>query len=60
MEIRERGIWRGEVVTILSRSASGVEIRDGFGFTHSVRKRDVKPLAADDERAKFVVKGENE
>lgn len=55
MADRERAIWRGELVTVTERTATGVKIRDGFGYEHSVRKRDVKPLAKDDERRTFRV-----
>lgn len=50
---RERATWRGEVVTVLERTATGARIRDAYGFTHTVAKRDVKPLREDDERRKF-------
>lgn len=53
MADRERAVWRGEVVTVLDRGVRSVEIRDGFGRTHSVRRGEVKPLREDDERRKF-------
>ena len=54
-EIRERALWRGEVVTVIERKLRKVKIRDEFGFVEEVSKRDVKKLREDDERRKFTV-----
>lgn len=53
MADRERALWLGEVVTVLDRKLKNVEVRDSFGRTHIVAKRDVKPLREDDERKHF-------
>lgn len=53
MAERERVLWRGEVVTVIDRKPTGIEIRDGFGYTHTVRKREISKLPEDDPRRTF-------
>jgi hypothetical protein len=53
MADRERAVWAGQVVTVISRGLRTTEIRDQFGFVHEVRKREVSKLRDDDERGSF-------
>lgn len=51
---RERALYRGEVVTVIERHLTSVTIRDQYGFTDTVSKRQVKRLREDDERREFT------